>query len=375
MFILNTHLVFVHRTRVRSQIIYSITLLAVILAIGALPFLYITISVKGEGTIKSSLEKIDLLAPASGRLLNLNLKDNQKVTKGTVLLIIDDTLSKQQDSVLSDHNRRLNQQLRDIEVLINGVNKKWKKEKGTLKTGLYIASWQQYTEELQSASNIKQQSERIFQRYQTLYHKNVVTKAEFEQHKFNYQQAVSDEEMVNKKYKIQWQSEATQYRKEIMDLKYQKAEINEQEKQYSLIANMNGSIQNLTGLQEGLYIYANQKIGEISPDGTLFAYCFVKPTDIAMIKKGQHVRVQIDAFNYNQWGVLMGKVIDISDDITIQNQAPYFKIKCQLNKNYLQLKNGYKGFIRKGMTFSANFAIAKRSLYQLLHDNVDDWIN
>ena len=375
MFILNTHLVFVHQTRVRSQIIYSITLLAVILGIGALPFLYITISVKGEGIIKSNLEKIELLAPASGRLLNLNLKDNQKVTKGTVLLIIDDTLSKQQDSVLSDHNRRLNQQLRDIEVLINGVNKKWKKEKGTLKTGLYIASWQQYTEELQSASNIKQQSERIFQRYQTLYHKNVVTKAEFEQHKFNHRQALSDEEMVNKKYKIQWQSEATQYRKEIMDLKYQKAEINEQEKQYSLIANMNGSIQNLTGLQEGSYIYANQKIGEISPDGTLFAYCFVKPMDIGLIKKGQLVRVQIDAFNYNQWGVLMAEVIDISDDIIIQNQAPYFRIKCQLNKNYLQLKNGYKGFIRKGMTFSANFAVAKRSLYQLLYDNVDDWIN
>ena len=316
-----------------------------------------------------------MLAPASGRLLNLNLKDNQKVTKGTVLLIIDGTLSKQQDSVLSDNSIRLNQQLRDIEVLIYVVDKKWKKEQGILKTGLYIASWQQYTEELRSAANIKQQSERIFQRYQTLYHKNVVTKAEFEQHKFNYQQALSDEEMVNKKYKILWQSEATQYRKELRDLKYQKAEIDEQEKQYSLIANINGSIQNLTGLQEGLYIYANQKIGEISPDGTLFAYCFVKPTDIAMIKKGQHVRVQIDAFNYNQWGVLMGKVIDISDDITIQNQAPYFKIKCQLNKNYLQLKNGYKGFIRKGMTFSANFAIAKRSLYQLLHDNVDDWIN
>ena len=274
MSILNTRLVFIRQTRVRSQIIYSITLLAVILAIGALPFLYITISVKSEGIIKSNLERIELLAPASGRLLNLNLKDNQKVTKGTVLLSIDGTLSKQQDSVLSDHNRHLNQQLRDIEVLINVVNKKWKNGNSLLKTGLYIASKQQYTLQLQNAVNVIQQSERIFQRYQTLYHKNVVTKAEFEQHKFNYQQALSDEEMINKKYKTQWQSEATQYRKELSDLKYQKAQINEQEKQYSLIANISGSIQNLAGIQEGSYIYANQKIGEISPDGTLFAYCY-----------------------------------------------------------------------------------------------------
>ena len=375
MFVLNMHLVFVHRTRVRSQIIYSITLLAVILAIGALPFLYITISVKGEGIIKSNLEKIELLAPASGRILNLNLKDNQKVIKGTVLLTINGTLSKQQDSVISDHSRRLNQQLRDIEVLINVVNKKWKNGNGILKTGLYIASWQQYTGQLQNAVNFKQQSERIFQRYQTLYHKKVVTKSEFEEHKFNYQQALSDEEMVNKKHKIQWQSDAIQYRRELSDLQYQKAQINEQEKKYSLSANINGSIQSLTGLQEGSYIYANQKIGEISPDGTLFAYCYVKPTDIGLIKKGQHVRVQVDAFNYNQWGVLLGKVIDISDDIIIRNQVPYFKIKCQLNRNYLQLKSGYKGFIRKGMTFTANFAVSKRSLYQLLYDKVDDWIN
>ena len=375
MFVLNMHLVFVHRTRVRSQIIYSITLLAVILGIGALPFLYITISVKGEGIIKSNLEKMELLAPASGRILNLNLKDNQKVIKGTVLLTINGTLSKQQDSVISDHSRRLNQQLRDIEVLINVVDKKWKNGNGILKTGLYIASWQQYTGQLQNAVNFKQQSERIFQRYQTLYHKKVVTKAEFEEHKFNYQQALSDEEMVNKKHKIQWQSEAIQYRRELSDLQYQKAQINEQEKKYSLSANINGSIQSLTGLQEGSYIYANQKIGEISPDGTLFAYCYVKPTDIGLIKKRQHVRVQVDAFNYNQWGVLLGKVIDISDDIIIRNQVPYFKIKCQLNRNYLQLKSGYKGFIRKGMTFSANFAVSKRSLYQLLYDKVDDWIN
>ena len=373
--VLNTSLVFLHQTRVCSQIIYSITLLAIVLGLGALPFLYITISIKGNGIIKSNLEKIELLAPASGRLLNLNLTDNQKVTKGTVLLIIDGTLSKQQNSLLSNHVIRLSQQLRDIEVLINVVNKKLKRENGMPKTGLYIASWQHYTEQLQNAIIVKQQSERIFQRYQTLYHKNVVTTAEFEQHKFNYEQALSEEEMVSKKYKIQWQSEAIQCRKELSDLQYQRAEIGEQEKQYSLSANINGSIQNLTGLQEGSYIYANQKIGEISPDGILFAYCYVKPTDIGLIKKGQHVRFQINAFNHNQWGILMGKVIDISDDIIIQNQAPYFKIKCQLNKNYLQLKNGYKGFIRKGMTFNANFAVAKRSLYQLLYDKVDDWIN
>ncbi|WAC41492.1 HlyD family efflux transporter periplasmic adaptor subunit [Pedobacter sp. SL55] len=111
------------------------------------------------------------------------------------------------------------------------------------------------------------------------------------------------------------------------------------------------------------------------PDSSLIAFCYVKPSDIGLIKKGQRVRFQIDAFNYNQWGMLTGKVIDIAEDITQQNQTMYFKVKCKLDQQYLQLKNGYKGNIKKGMSLTANFTIAKRSLLQLLYDRVDDWMN
>ena len=38
-------------------------------------------------------------------------------------------------------------------------------------------------------------------------------------------------------------------------------------------------------------------------------------------------------------------------------------------------KNGYKGDISKGMTLTARFLIANRSLWQLLYDKVDNWLN
>lgn len=77
----NNSLIFLHQTHIHSQIIYSITLLAVIL--GALPFLYTTISVKGVSLVQSSKEKTELFAPVSGRLVSVNLNDNQKVKKVT----------------------------------------------------------------------------------------------------------------------------------------------------------------------------------------------------------------------------------------------------------------------------------------------------
>lgn len=373
--VLDTGLAYLHQTSTRSQLIYCITLLAIVSVLGSLPFLYINISIRSLGIIQSAIEKTDLLAPVSGRLLKVNLTDNQKIVKGATLLIIDGTLPEQQKKLLNKHTLQLRQKLRDADELIKVMSQKEGIALHRPKTNLYLASWQQYITQYQNATNGRQQMERIYSRYLMLYNKRAVTLAEFEQHKFNFEQASSDQQIVNKKFKNQWQIEASQYQNELIELQGQKTQLDEQIKQYQLYATLSGFVQNLTGVQKGSYVYANQKIGEINPDSTLIAYCYVKPSDIGLIKNGQVACLQIDAFNHSQWGMLTGRVIDISNDVIVQNQLPYFKIKCLLDKNYLQLKNGYKGYIKKGMTFRANFTIAKRSLYQLLCDKVDDWVS
>lgn len=220
------------------------------------------------------------------------------------------------------------------------------------------------------------QAVRILARYEKLYANNAITLAEYEKYKFEYDHAASGYLLLAKKYKSQWQVEANQYRDELRQLTGQKAEITEQKKSYTIIAQVSGSLQNLTGLQTGAYVFANQKVEEISPDTNLTAYCYINPSDIGLVRQGQKVRFQIDAFNYNQWGLLTGKVLDVSDDIIMVNSnQPVFKVKCSIDKNHLQLKNGYKGYLKKGMSFTARFMVTERSLYQLLYDKVDNWIN
>lgn len=60
----------------------------------------------------------------------------------------------------------------------------------------------------------------------------------------------------------------------------------------------------------------------------------------------------MDAFNYNQWGLLEGKVIDIDRNITIQGEQAFFKVRSALNSTAMELKSGYKTQITKGMTKS-----------------------
>jgi hypothetical protein len=108
----------------------------------------------------------------------------------------------------------------------------------------------------------------------------------------------------------------------------------------------------------------------------MIAEVYVMPKDVGLIRPDIKVNFQVDAFNYNQWGLLTGKVLTVSNDIFTDNgQQPYFKVRCLLDKNELKLKNGYVGRIKKGMTLQANFYVTRRTLFQLLYDKTSDWLN
>lgn len=46
-----------------------------------------------------------------------------------------------------------------------------------------------------------------------------------------------------------------------------------------------------------------------------------------------------------------------------------------MERDYLQLKNGRVGRLKKGMTVSAHFMVTRRSLFDLLYQKMDSWAN
>jgi hypothetical protein len=114
---------------------------------------------------------------------------------------------------------------------------------------------------------------------------------------------------------------------------------------------------------------------EIGSCDSLIGECYVLSKDIVFIKRGQKVRLQIDAFNYNYFGVVNGSIFSIDDDVILVDRSLVLKVKCRLNVKELKLPNGYKGEIKKGMSFRARFITCKRSLWQLLYDKLSDWLD
>ena len=88
------------------------------------------------------------------------------------------------------------------------------------------------------------------------------------------------------------------------------------------------------------------------------------------------VHLQIDAFNYRQWGAIQAVVSDISGDVFQgPDRNPFFEVRCKLGDKVLALKNGYQGRLKQGMTLQARFPVTRRTLFQLLFDDVNDWLN
>lgn len=361
---------------VRSKAIYLLFLGILLAAIIALPLIYVDIAVQSRGTFQSALQRNSLMSSVGGRLETWNLKENQKVKKGDVLAVI-------RGEVLNLEMQGLKERLTVLDEFIHDLNKLLKLDLSTysmepvsLRSKFYQAILLEYQTKFNNQDAAVQKLERDFERAQTLFDGKALAFADYDIADIQYKQAKSQLDLISKQQRNLWEQELVNHQNERVRLLNQKSVFSEQMDQYKVIAGTNGTLINVLNLNEGDFVHPQQKLAEISPDTTLLAVTYISPMDIAFIEKGQEVSFQIDAYNYNQWGIATGKVIDIADDLSLLSEKEAgFLVTCALDNPSLILSNGQEGYVKKGMTYNARFVIARRSLFQLLYDKVDNWLN
>ena len=135
-----------------------------------------------------------------------------------------------------------------------------------------------------------------------------------------------------------------------------------------------GSLEEVVSLSPGSFVRAGTRLAVVSPDTDLVAEVLVPPSDMGFIRLGEPVLLRVHAFNPQEWGVLTGRVESIGGDVVDTGAGPALRVRASIERSFLELPNGHRGNLRKGMTFEARFLVARRSLFQLLRDRVHDWI-
>lgn len=360
----------------RSRIIYWIIIIMILLTIVILPFIYVDVSVQARGYFQSDIEKQVVYIPLQGKIIYTSIHNGGSVNKGDTLLIIDT------ESIMAKH-ASLVQRIAENESSMSDLEKLtdiYSLEDQPVKNGLIT---QRYKAEL--ANFINQRSIQ-FQKYEkkksehnrneVLYHQDIIPKIEFENSLFMLNSEKENLTQILISQKSLWQNDLTIRENDSIRLLADLKQCLEELTNRIVIAPISGEIIQSSDIQTGSIVTQGQKIAEISPKGELIATCFVKPADVGLIHEKQKVKIQVDAFNFNEWGMLQGNIIDISDDMILENGSEaYFRVKCKPEKKFLSLKNGYKAEIKKGMSLNTRILVTRRSLYHLLFDKADKWFN
>lgn len=222
---------------------------------------------------------------------------------------------------------------------------------------------------------IHDNAQKNFERQHLLFEAEVISELQYEEAKLPYDQARAEIDLFVERNKAKWELAVMECEEELAHLSNQMGQIQEELTKRYVTSPVSGTLQNVVVTEAGQFVHSGTKVAELSPGDSLMVRCFVSPTDIGLLRVGQVCNFRVDAFNYNEWGMVSGTIRQISNDVYVLDNTPFFEVRCSLSERYLKLGNGFEGNLMKGMTVQANFLVANRSLYQLLYDKVDDWMN
>ena len=363
---------YIYQHTTKSQVIYWVVLASIILTLVLMPFVYVDISIQSNGSIRPATEKTDIKATISGIINEVYIKEGQKVRKGELLLRFRTSSSNEKITYQDDRLRDFEDHISDLKVLSCGGKPSVFRSPARLQEYQVFASKQK---ELQVGI---EQARREYNREKQLFDKSLVSEEEYEKYLFTLQSKKEDLASLIESQLSTWQTELNNYRNQFKEmLSAQKQEKAEVKDMYELRSPVDGTIEQFSGLYRGSSVQIGQDICSVSPDSIIFVEAYVSPNDIGYVFIGMPIKAQITSFNYNEWGTITGKVIYVSSDcMSDSNGNTYFKVKCQLQQNYLVMKKtGMKGYLKKGMVANVRFMITKRTLFDILYQNIDEWVN
>jgi multidrug resistance efflux pump len=364
------------KTSTRSRIIYWIIIGTIIGGIAVLPFIYVDVSVQARGYFQSDVEKQVVYTPFQGKVIYASVRNGDRVTKGDTLLVIDSESIRAQQVALKQRITENDASISDLQIL-TGIDIA---DLQHVYTGLVTKRYQAEFENLRNQYAIQLQKYRKkkaeHERNKLLYNQEIIPATDYENSLFLLGSEKDNLNQILVYQKSLWQSDLALRRNNAVNLIADFEQCAEELNNRIVLAPTSGEIIKSSDIQKGIVVSPGQIVAEVSPDGDLVATCFVKPADIGLIHEKQKVKIQVDAFNYNEWGMLRGDIIDISDDMIIENGSmAFFRIKCKPDQTFLSLKNGHKAYIKKGMSLNTRIVVIRRSLYNLLFDKADKWFN
>ena len=139
----------------------------------------------------------------------------------------------------------------------------------------------------------------------------------------------------------------------------------------SLRSPVAGTVLSFNVINTGKVVQSGETVAEIAPQGSPLVLSAVLPDrEAGFVEKGMPAQVKFDAYSYQDYGVIPGKVISVSADTkTDEKLGAVYRLEIELERNYVT--NDLKKILFKpGQTATADIVIRQQRIIDVLLDPI-----
>ncbi len=139
----------------------------------------------------------------------------------------------------------------------------------------------------------------------------------------------------------------------------------------SLRSPVAGTVLSSNVVNIGKVIQSGETVAEIAPQGAPLVLSAILPDQEAgFVKKGMTAQVKLDAYSYQDYGIIPGKVISVSADTkTDEKLGAVYRVEIELERNYVTEEH-QKILFKPGQTATADIIIRQQRIIDVLLDPI-----
>lgn len=348
------------------------------------------------GVLEPSQGVIKLYAVQTGLLKTLNVQEGQAVRKGQVLLVFESEHVAANGKAIEDElDARLRDQLATLRKELGGTAKLHAASLLTLRQDLEAAQRNRTTLRSEAETQTKRVNSAagLVSRYKALQKSGFMPEMQT-------QQKVDD--LMDQQMRLQGlQKQATSADAEIARLTSElensplreqvaeaqlsrnisatESELSKQQNshEWSVLAPCEGVVSSLTIAHHQSAATGVPLVTVVPSNSKLQATLYAPSRALGFLKPGQAVKIKLDAFPYQKFGVVEGKVVSIADSpvrasessagtrlaINAETGEPMYTVRVELDKQVIDAY-GHEQRLRPGMQLDAEIALDTRRIYE-----------
>ena len=354
-----------------NLIFFTITSL-VICIILLLTVVKINDVVRVNGIIRTEKNNSTVKNVLAGEIEAIYFENEQYVEKGEVLYSLKKEFSKTVMSELENEILNVKEELYCVQVLLDGYSE----ERNVISAEENLFVYSKLKEYLETIDYLKKEISILKYKYQkeknrpkALYNQSAVDEAFL-----NYE--LSSQEL--EKYKSAFLAELTQKKKNYeLLLEKLEQELLRAKEEYTFLdvySPISGFVQEVSSLNVGDYLFANQEVVVIVPDDAKnFRVELSVPTkDIGEITTGLKVKYRLSAFPFFEYKGAEGEINSIDSDVrrSSGNQLCY-RVYSDIERTSFKSNKGIEYPLRAGIEVNARIVLEKKSVMHFILQKLD----